>query len=38
MSTRFCPHHNGRLPGERAEAGPRGLSLADRTTLPARRT
>ena len=37
-STRFCPHHNVRLPGGRAEAEARGLSLAGRTTLPARRT
>ena len=33
MSTRLCAHRNGRLP----EAEARGLSLAGRTTLPARR-
>jgi len=33
MSTRFCARHDGRLP----EAEARGLSLAGRTTLPARR-
>ena len=36
MSTRFCPHHDGWLPGERAEAVPRGDK--DQVPFPASRS